>query len=130
MLHHPRRAARPPRISPFPPGSGASTSPFPVGAPFIHAGAPLRIENRKTVKRGSIFTVAFAALVLGCMAGAHAQDGTPDRTALWPARASSRDPALEARVAQIVSGMTLQQKIGQMTQADIRWVSPDDVRTH
>jgi beta-glucosidase len=35
-----------------------------------------------------------------------------------------------ARVRAIVAGMTLEQKIGQMTQPDIRSVTPDDVRQY
>lgn len=42
----------------------------------------------------------------------------------------STDQRLERRVAEIVSGMTLRQKIGQMTQADIRSVTPEQVREH
>src|SRR5256885_16422791 len=50
---------------------------------------------------------------------------------IWPrAIAPAPDPALEARVHSIVAGMTLEQKIGQMTQADIRSVTPDDVRRY
>lgn len=50
----------------------------------------------------------------------------------WPAMpgkpvASAAD---EARIRQIVEGMTLEQKIGQMTQPDIRSVTPDEVRTY
>src|SRR3546814_19565846 len=37
---------------------------------------------------------------------------------------------MEARIAQIVAGMTLRQKIGQMTQADIRSIMPEEVREH
>ncbi|WP_204325603.1 hypothetical protein, partial [Stenotrophomonas maltophilia] len=37
---------------------------------------------------------------------------------------------MEARIAGIVRGMTLEQKIGQMTQADIRSITPDEVRRH
>ena len=50
----------------------------------------------------------------------------------WP-RADipqTTDAALEARVHAIVAGMTLEQKIGQMTQPDIRSVTPDDVRRY
>jgi len=50
----------------------------------------------------------------------------------WPkveVRVSS--PAVdEARVRTIVSQMTLEQKIGQMTQPDIRSITPDDVRQY
>jgi beta-glucosidase len=48
----------------------------------------------------------------------------------WPRAAipATTDPVLESRVQSIVAGMTLEQKVGQMTQADIRSVTPDDVR--
>ena len=51
---------------------------------------------------------------------------------LWPRAAIpvEHDRALEARVHAIVAGMTLEQKIGQMTQPDIRSVTPDDVRRY
>src|SRR3954451_25108387 len=50
----------------------------------------------------------------------------------WPRAASTTlpDAALESRVHAIVAGMTLEQKIGQMTQPDIRSVTPDDVRRY
>jgi beta-glucosidase len=51
--------------------------------------------------------------------------------AVWPqAHRTAPDPRLEARVHAIVAGMTLEQKIGQMTQPDIRSVTPDDVRRY
>src|SRR5881628_2743986 len=50
----------------------------------------------------------------------------------WPRAASTTlpDAALESRVHAIVAGMTLEQKVGQMTQPDIRSVTPDDVRRY
>jgi len=50
----------------------------------------------------------------------------------WPHLHSAirPDAALEARVREIVAHMTLAQKIGQMTQAEIKTVTPDDVRTY
>ena len=51
----------------------------------------------------------------------------------WPSAAApavSPDAALEARVQSIVAGMTLEQKVGQMTQPDIRSVTPDEVRRY
>lgn len=49
----------------------------------------------------------------------------------WPAIKSRlpADPALEARVREIVASMTLAQKIGQMTQAEIKTITPAEVRT-
>ena len=50
---------------------------------------------------------------------------------IWPrAEAPALDAAFEARARSIVSGMTLEQKVGQMTQADIRSITPDDVRRY
>lgn len=50
---------------------------------------------------------------------------------VWPRPAPAPvNPALEARVRSIVAGMTLEQKVGQMTQADIRSITPDDVRRY
>ncbi|WP_374528496.1 glycoside hydrolase family 3 protein [Novosphingobium sp.] len=49
----------------------------------------------------------------------------------WDQRkAGPLDPATEARIASIVAGMTLEQKIGQMTEPDIRYITPDQVREH
>ena len=39
-----------------------------------------------------------------------------------------QDQQVEAKVAALLARMTLEQKIGQMVQADIRSVTPDDVR--
>ena len=46
------------------------------------------------------------------------------------APATDADAALNARVRSIVEGMTLEQKVGQITQADIRSITPEDVRKY
>ena len=50
----------------------------------------------------------------------------------WPRAAipATTDAALDARVRSIVAGMTLEQKVGQMTQAEIRSITPDEVRRY
>ncbi|MEO6799850.1 MAG: glycoside hydrolase family 3 protein, partial [Rhodanobacter sp.] len=47
----------------------------------------------------------------------------------WPAIKSAQpsEPSLEARVRQIVASMTLAQKVGQMTQAEIKSITPAQV---
>jgi beta-glucosidase len=47
----------------------------------------------------------------------------------WPHLTSptAPDAAMERRIAAIVAGMTLEQKIGQMTQPDVRFITPEDV---
>lgn len=69
-------------------------------------------------------------LLAGCAAG-------PGGDLLWKGKdwpvlhsPTAPDAAMEARITGIVAGMTLEQKIGQMTQADIRYVTPDEVRRY
>ena len=51
---------------------------------------------------------------------------------LWPRATipAGEDAAVEARVRSIVAGMTLKQKVGQITQAEIRSITPDEVRRY
>lgn len=50
----------------------------------------------------------------------------------WPEQAPvlPRDPAIEARIADLLERMTLEEKVGQVIQADISAVTPDDVREY
>ena len=63
----------------------------------------------------------------------HAQSPTPSPVAhptLWPAAASPSsitDRATEARIAKLLAGMTLEQKVGQTIQADISSIKPEDL---
>lgn len=47
----------------------------------------------------------------------------------WPARAATvvADPAVERRVDTLLAAMSIEQKVGQIIQADIASVTPDDV---
>lgn len=44
--------------------------------------------------------------------------------------AAAADPALEARVARLLAGMTLEQKVGQMTQAEVGSITPEELTRH
>jgi beta-glucosidase len=93
-----------------------------LGLAFVAtASAPISVQAQQALSDNSV-----------APAGASAQALTSGRITQWPAATQVRrlDPALEARVASIVSQMTLEQKIGQMTQADIRSITPEDVRQH
>ncbi|NGZ88592.1 glycoside hydrolase family 3 protein [Duganella aceris] len=50
----------------------------------------------------------------------------------WPhiTSAVKQDKAMEARIKQIVAGMTLAQKVGQMTQPEIKFSTPEDIRKY
>ncbi len=50
--------------------------------------------------------------------------------ASWSAAFADQDNDIEAKVAALLARMTLEQKVGQMVQPDIRSVTPDDVRKH
>src|SRR5215831_11935102 len=64
---------------------------------------------------------------IGWHADAHA--ATPPPWPVIPAAIPS-DAALEARISSLLAGMTLEQKVAQMVQPDIRSVTPDDVRRY
>ena len=75
-------------------------------------------------------TLALLATFAGA---AHAADTpVPGRLADWPAIHGERpaDPVLEQRVRTIVAGMSLAQKIGQMTQAEIKSITPAQVKQY
>ncbi|RSZ56954.1 glycoside hydrolase family 3 protein [Massilia atriviolacea] len=69
--------------------------------------------------------IAAVALLHASHAGA-----APQSLSDWPRvrSAVAPDAALEAKVASIVAGMTLAQKVGQMTQPEIKAITPDQVR--
>ncbi|MEE9346944.1 MAG: glycoside hydrolase family 3 protein, partial [Robiginitomaculum sp.] len=52
--------------------------------------------------------------------------------ALWPEGKSGvvRDAAIEARIVVLLSEMTIEQKVGQLVQADIGSVTPDDIKKY
>ena len=75
--------------------------------------------------RPSALAIAIA-LAFPTLAGAAPKD---TRLADWPRVTSAikQDTALERRVQEIVSKMTLAQKVGQMTQSEIKTTTPEDV---
>src|SRR6187431_2332984 len=75
-------------------------------------------------------TASVIAVLLGCVA--RAAETAPGTQVQWPRihNPLPPDPALEAKVAALVKRMTLEQKIGQMVQPDIRDVTPADVRKY
>ena len=80
--------------------------------------------------RAAASSVALGAAVAICCLPAAI--GAANTSVAWPAvqSAVARDPAIEARVATLLGQLTLEQKIAQMVQADIRYVTPDDVRKY
>jgi len=69
---------------------------------------------------------SFAWTLLMVTAGAAADSSQ------WPAQSSPfpADPAEEARLDQILSGMSLSDKVGQVIMGEIQYVSPRDIRRY
>lgn len=91
------------------------------------------------MSRQSLRAALLGAILLSPIGGCAATStpGAPSASgaathADWPQVTSPypRDPAMERRIAGIVAGMTLEQKVGQMTQPEIRWIKPDDARRY
>ena len=86
----------------------------------------------------SWYALAAAAglLLAGCARSAPDPDSatSPEPAAeesVWPAVDSNLiDPAIEARIDEIMAKMTLEQKVGQVIQADNGSVTPEDVKTY
>jgi beta-glucosidase len=88
--------------------------------------------------------ILISALVLGCAkepapeveaSSGPAETGVSNATivpANWPLAepVMARDPAAEQRIAELLARMTLEEKVGQVIQADINKVTPDDVREY
>src|SRR2546429_9583100 len=71
----------------------------------------------------------------GCSPDASAQalPASPARTAVvWPRAVGPvvADPKIEARIHDLLRQLTLEQKVAQMMQADIRYVTPEDERKY
>ena len=72
---------------------------------------------------------ALAAALLATTAFAAPEPNAPVH---WPSVHSkvAPDPEIEARIDRILARMTLEEKVGQVVQADISAVTPEDVRTY
>lgn len=74
-----------------------------------------------------------ATLCLGVVLAADARSpAEPGPVAEWRKVVSPirRDAAMEKRIDGILANMTLAQKVGQMTQAEIKSITPEEVRAH
>lgn len=74
--------------------------------------------------------LAASLLLCAAMAATANASETDSIVQAWPARKPRRDAALEARVEAALKTLTLRQKIGQMTQPEIRAITPDEVREY
>jgi len=90
--------------------------------------------NPSNVLRRSAALVAFVfcATAQGTRPGAQGQ-GAVANPARWPAASSPAtlmDPRTEAMVDALMKQLTVEEKVGQVIQADISSVKPDDLKTY
>ena len=88
---------------------------------------------RTTARRGALLVSLLAACSSNCSADNVMQPSVVRiDPALWQQQAPSitREPAIEARVAELLARMTLEEKVGQIIQADISAVTPAQARQY
>jgi beta-glucosidase len=103
----------------------------------------MSFESRSLAARWRTTRDSFAAslpclslLVAACLAMpvgasmAFAEATASVHPELWPAAESPLDPTTEAFVDQLLAHMTLEEKVGQMIQADIDSITPAELRTY
>ena len=80
--------------------------------------------------RAAASSVVLGAAVAVCCTSIVVEAASASVT--WPAvkSAVAREPKIEDRIAALLGQLTLEQKVAQMVQADIRYVTPDDVRRY
>ncbi len=87
--------------------------------------------KKLNARRGTL-VLALTLSLATALSGAAAKGQRTTQRNDWPTIQSpvKRDVEMEQRIAQIISSMTLEQKVGQMTQAEIRSISPEQARKH
>ncbi|OHT21813.1 glycoside hydrolase family 3 protein [Edaphosphingomonas haloaromaticamans] len=96
----------------------------------MKAGRCARMVSRLAL---AAFLSAGAGLsAQGTQAPAAPSEPMPVHPGIWPAARSpiGLDPAIEARIGDIIRQMTLEEKVGQTLQPEIRWITPEEVRDY
>ncbi|GAA5524787.1 beta-hexosaminidase [Microbulbifer aestuariivivens] len=97
-------------------------------------------------KKYTIAALLCGALIAGCEGEPQAPEGASKQSAgersgvtsasgdlsVWPQLkpALAPDAGLETRISALMAEMSLEEKIGQMIQAEIKYVTPEDVKTY
>ncbi|WP_295802897.1 glycoside hydrolase family 3 N-terminal domain-containing protein [uncultured Microbulbifer sp.] len=93
---------------------------------------------KKRILLGVISGLIAGAGLAGCgeqnLSAAPTQDGSAaaELNANWPKLTSpiARDPALEARIDALLGKMSVEEKVGQLVQVEIRSATPEDVKQY
>jgi len=98
--------------------------------------------NNKIHRRPLLASAVLLSLLAGCDAQKTDSPTTPSTPAPvtatepakveWPAIKSAvkKDPAVEARIDELLARMTLEEKIGQLIQPEIKHLTPEDIKQY
>ncbi len=101
-----------------------------------------KFSQQKLIGVGLLLTLTMASQLVGCDGRQHIEypeeavatnsNETSTVDSVWPKLSFEvkKDPVIEARIATIVASMTLEQKVAQMIQPEIRDISVADMRTY
>jgi beta-glucosidase len=79
-------------------------------------------------------SMIFLTALMGCTKPESADAPTTEKAAAtdvqWPALTSAvkKDPAMEAKIDDLLAKMTVEQKVGQLMQPELRQITPEDIK--
>ena len=69
--------------------------------------------------------------LLGCSSEQTVSDKTESYNSdIWPTLSVTKDPVVEKRVSDILSQMSIEQKVGQLIQPEIKYISPQEAKEY
>lgn len=90
------------------------------------------MTSQDCMRRAGALIAGLMLALVGCKGGdrpaqASAAEADPWPQVAWPL---AEDAALEKRITELMAGMTVEEKVGQLVQGDIASITPDDVRRY
>ncbi|HIE5354608.1 TPA: glycoside hydrolase family 3 protein [Stenotrophomonas maltophilia] len=90
------------------------------------------MTSQDSMRRAGALIAGLMLALVGCKGGdrpaqASAAEADPWPQVAWPL---AEDAALEKRITELMAGMTVEEKVGQLVQGDIASITPDDVRRY
>ncbi|MDT3499472.1 exo 1,3/1,4-beta-D-glucan glucohydrolase [Stenotrophomonas maltophilia] len=90
------------------------------------------MTSQDCMRRAGALIAGLMLALVGCKGGDRPAQATAAEADPWPQVAwpLAEDAALEKRITELMAGMTVEEKVGQLVQGDIASITPDDVRRY
>jgi len=90
------------------------------------------MTSQDSMRRAGALIAGLMLALVGCKGGDRPAQATATEADPWPQVAwpLAEDAALEKRITDLMAGMTVEEKVGQLVQGDIASITPDDVRRY